>query len=60
VVIRLKAGEIAVAKPGQVHGAINTDSTEPFTFVFDIKAMLPFSRLLITALRRVRMNRENS
>jgi quercetin dioxygenase-like cupin family protein len=53
VVTRLKAGEIAVAKPGQVYGAINTDSTEPFTFVFDIKAMLPFSRLLITALRRV-------
>jgi quercetin dioxygenase-like cupin family protein len=33
VVIQLKAGEIAVAKPGQVHGAKNTNSTEPFIFV---------------------------
>jgi quercetin dioxygenase-like cupin family protein len=33
VVTRIKAGEIAVAKPGQVHGAMNTDSTEPFVFV---------------------------
>ena len=31
--ISLKAGEIAVAKPGQVHGAINTDPTKPFIFV---------------------------
>ena len=30
---KLKAGEIAVAKPGQVHGAMNTDSKEPFIFV---------------------------
>ncbi len=29
---RLKIGEIAVAKPAQVHGAINTGS-EPFVFV---------------------------
>lgn len=33
IVTRLKAGEIAVAKPGQIHGAMNTDSTEPFIFV---------------------------
>lgn len=33
VVTKLQAGEIAVAKPGQVHGAINTDSEEPFIFV---------------------------
>lgn len=33
VASKLKAGEIAVAKPGQVHGVINTDSTEPFIFV---------------------------
>jgi quercetin dioxygenase-like cupin family protein len=33
IVTRLKAGEIAVAKPGQVHGAMNTDSIEPFIFV---------------------------
>jgi len=32
VVTHLKAGEIAVAKPGQVHGAINSGS-EPFVFV---------------------------
>ena len=33
VVTQLKAGDIAVAKTGQVHGAMNTDSTEPFNFV---------------------------
>jgi len=33
VVTQLKAGDIAVAKTGQVHGAMNTDSTEPFIFV---------------------------
>ena len=33
VVARLNAGEIAIAKPGQVHGAINTGSEEPFIFV---------------------------
>ena len=32
VVTHLKAGEIAVAKHGQVHGAINSGS-EPFVFV---------------------------
>ena len=32
-VIKLKAGEIAVAKPGQIHGAINTDPEIPFIFV---------------------------
>jgi len=31
-VARLKAGEIAVAGPGQVHGAMNADP-EPFVFV---------------------------
>ena len=30
---KLKAGEVAVAKKGQVHGAINTDKKEPFIFV---------------------------
>lgn len=30
--VRLKVGEIAVAKPGQVHGAKNS-GTEPFIFV---------------------------
>ena len=33
VVTKLQAGEIAVAKHGQVHGAVNTDSEEPFIFV---------------------------
>lgn len=33
VVTKLQAGEIAVAKHGQVHGAINTDSEVPFIFV---------------------------
>ena len=33
VVTKLQAGEIAVAKPGQVHGAMNTDSQESFIFV---------------------------
>ncbi|HBW1873972.1 TPA: cupin domain-containing protein, partial [Klebsiella pneumoniae] len=33
VVTKLQAGEIAVAKPGQVHGAMNTDSKESFIFV---------------------------
>ncbi|MBA3059682.1 cupin domain-containing protein [Rhodoferax sp.] len=33
VVTKLQAGEIAVAKPGQVHGAINADPEEPFIFV---------------------------
>ena len=33
VVTKLKAGEIAVAKPGQVHGALNTDAKDPFVFV---------------------------
>jgi len=32
VVTRLKAGEIAIAKPGQVHGAMNSGS-EPFIFI---------------------------
>lgn len=32
-VTKLKAGEIAVAKPGQVHGAINSGSELPFVFV---------------------------
>lgn len=32
VVTHLKAGDIAVAKPGQVHGAINS-GTEPFIFI---------------------------
>ena len=32
IVTRLKAGDIAVAKPGQVHGAMNS-GTEPLTFV---------------------------
>ncbi len=32
VVTRLKAGEIAVAKSGQVHGAMNSGA-EPFIFV---------------------------
>ena len=32
LVTHLKAGEIAVAKPGQVHGAMNSGS-EPFIFV---------------------------
>ncbi len=32
VVTHLKAGDIAVAKPGQVHGAVNS-GTEPFVFV---------------------------
>ncbi|MCR4287602.1 MAG: cupin domain-containing protein [Deltaproteobacteria bacterium] len=32
VVARLKAGEIAVAKSGQVHGAMNSGS-EPFIFI---------------------------
>lgn len=32
VVSRLKAGEIAIARAGQVHGAINTGH-EPFIFV---------------------------
>ena len=32
-VTRLKAGEIAVAKKGQEHGVINTDTVEPFIFV---------------------------
>lgn len=33
VVTKLKAGDIAVAKTGQVHGAMNTDLTEPFIFI---------------------------
>ena len=33
VVRKLKAGEIAIARQGQVHGAINTDTAEPFIFV---------------------------
>ena len=33
VVTKLKTGEIAVAKPGQVHGAMNTDPETPFIFV---------------------------
>lgn len=33
VVTSLRAGEIAVAKPGQVHGVMNTDSKESFVFV---------------------------
>jgi quercetin dioxygenase-like cupin family protein len=33
VVAKLRAGDIAVAKPGQVHGALNTDPREPFIFV---------------------------
>ena len=33
VVTKVKAGEVAVAKPGQIHGAMNTDSAEPFIFV---------------------------
>jgi quercetin dioxygenase-like cupin family protein len=32
IVTRLKAGDIAIAKPGQVHGAINSGSV-PFIFV---------------------------
>lgn len=32
VVAHLKAGDIAIARPGQVHGAFNTGS-EPFVFV---------------------------
>jgi len=32
VVAHLKAGDIAIAKPGQVHGSLNTGS-EPFIFV---------------------------
>ena len=32
IVSRLKAGDIAIAKPGQVHGAINTGKG-PFVFV---------------------------
>ena len=33
VVTKLRTGEIAVAKPGQVHGAMNTDPAAPFIFV---------------------------
>lgn len=33
VVTKIQAGDIAVAKSGQVHGAINTDSEQPFIFV---------------------------
>ncbi len=32
VVAHLKVGDIAIAEPGQVHGALNTGS-EPFVFV---------------------------
>jgi quercetin dioxygenase-like cupin family protein len=32
-VVKLNAGHIAVAKPGQVHGAINADAKEPFIFI---------------------------
>ena len=32
-VAQLKAGDIAVAHPGQVHGAMNTDPSLPFVFV---------------------------
>lgn len=33
VVARVKTGDIAVARPGQVHGARNTDPALPFIFV---------------------------
>ena len=33
VATALKVGEIAIAHPGQVHGAINRDAHEPFVFV---------------------------
>jgi len=38
--VKLKPGDIAVAKVGEVHGALNTGS-EPFVFVSVVAGMMP-------------------
>jgi quercetin dioxygenase-like cupin family protein len=43
--VRLKAGDIAVAKPGEVHGALNFGA-EPFVFVSVVSGKNPGDELV--------------